>query len=174
MIPNLILNNTKFNTMETTSNANELMNYKAKEARETKNIELARKLIKILDTSDYEAMKMIFAEDFKFYWGSSDEPISFQDFIPVHKMFYSAFPDYTHTIEDIFTSGNYVVARIFLTATHKNEFQGIPPTHNKIAYKSIMILEIREDKVKNAYVVEDEMTMMQQLGMELKMKEEKE
>ena len=157
--------------METASISDELMNYRAREVRETKNIQLARKLIKILDTSDYEAMKMIFVENFKLYWGSKDEPISLQDFIPVHKMFYSAFPDYTHTIEDIFASGNYTVARILLTATHKNEFQGIPPTHNKIAYKSIQILEIHEDKVKNAYIVEDEMTMMQQLGMELKMRE---
>jgi predicted ester cyclase len=156
--------------METASTPEEIMDYKAREAREAKNIELARKLIKILDTSDYDAMKMIFAEDFNLYWGSSNEPISLKDFIPLHKMFYSAFPDYTHTIEDIFVSENVIVLRILLTATHKNEFQGIHPTHNKIAYKSIQILEIHEGRVKSAYVIEDEMTMMEQLGMELKMK----
>jgi steroid delta-isomerase-like uncharacterized protein len=158
--------------METASAMNELMDYKAREARESKNLELSRKLIKILDTSDYEAMKKLFAPDWKLYWASSKEPITLQDFIPVHKMFYSAFPDYTHKIEDIFACGDHVVARILLTGTHQNEFQGIPPTQKKIAYVSIQIYEFQREKLTTAYVVEDEMTMMQQLGMEMKMKEE--
>jgi predicted ester cyclase len=158
--------------METASTPKEIKNNKARETSEGKNIGLAMKLVRALDSSDYESLKLILSKDFNLYWGSSNEPISFEDFIPVHKMFYSAFPDYTHTVEDVFATENYVVLRILLTATHKNEFQGISPTNNKISYKSIQILEIHKDRIKNAYVVEDEMTMMQQLGMELKMKVE--
>jgi len=157
--------------METELINDRLKSYQLKEITELKNIELAKRFIEFLDSSDYDSMKKIFSNDFKLYWGSTNEPLSLEDFIPLHKMFYTAFPDYKHSIEGIFASGNYVVARILLTATHKNDFQGIAPTNKKIAYKSIQIYEIQKDKLKTAHAVEDEMTMMQQLGMELKMKD---
>ena len=106
--------------------------------------------------------------------GSSNEPISFEDFVPLHKMFYTAFPDYTHNIKNIFASDNYVVVQFDISATHKGEFQGVPPSNEKVVYKAIQICEIIDNKLKTVYAMDDDLSLMMQLGMELKMKEEKE
>ncbi len=88
-------------------------------------------------------------------------------------LFYGAFPDYAHTIDDIFAKGDKVVARMTFTGTHKNEFQGIPPTGNTIEYTGIQIWKIMNGKIAEAWDQEDTLTMMMQLGMELKPREEK-
>jgi len=155
--------------METEQLKGELNKYQLKAAQEAKNMDFTKELLKFLDTSDYDALRMICAEDWKLYLGSSEEPMSLQDFIPLHKMFYTAFPDYSHTIENIFASRDYVVVKVLLTATHKNEFQGIAPTNKKIAYRGIQIYEFKGDRLNTVHAVDDDLTMMTQLGMELKM-----
>ena len=145
-----------------------LAEYQQKEARETKNIELVKKSIKFLDSSELDSLSTIVSEDFKLYMNSSKEPMSLNDFKPMHKMFYSAFPDYSHKIENVFASGDYVVVQVLLTGSHESEFQGIAPTNNKIKYKSIQVYKISEDKVDAVYAMEDDLTMLTQLGLELK------
>lgn len=150
---------------------NKLNQYQEKEALEVRNIDFAKKILKAIDNSNYDSLKIIFANDWKLYMGSSNEPMNFEDFVPLHKMFYTALPDYTHIIKNIFASGNYVVLQVDLTATHKGEFQGIPPSNKKIVYKAIQIYEIVDNKLKTVYAMDDELSLMTQLGMELKMKE---
>ena len=146
---------------------NELAVYKQKEVMETKNIELAKKSLKYLDTSDYDSLSMICTENFKVYLNTNMEPMYLNDFKPLHKMFYTAFPDYSHKIENVFASGDYVVFQVLLSGTHKNEFQGIAPTNKKIEYKGIQIIQIKEGKLEAVYAVDDNLTMMTQIGFEL-------
>ena len=57
---------------------------------------------------------------------------------------------------------------ILLTGTHKSEFQGIAPTNNKITYKGIQVYKIEGDELVSVYAVDDDLTMLTQLGLELK------
>ena len=144
---------------------NELNAFKQKEAIENNNIELARKSLKFLDTSDLDSVRLISTEDFKIYLNTKEKPMYIDDFKPMHKMFYSAFPDYSHKIINIFASGDYVIAQVLLSGTQKNEFLGIAPTNNKIEYKGIQILKFEEGKLAEVHVVDDDLTMMTQLGL---------
>jgi predicted ester cyclase len=58
-------------------------------------------------------------------------------------------------------------------ATHKADFQGIPPTGNKIKYYQISLAQVKNGKIQGWWIVEDNLGMMMQLGMELKPKEVK-
>jgi predicted ester cyclase len=60
------------------------------------------------------------------------------------------------------------VMRCTLTATHQCRFPGfleMPPTGKSICQRQIHILRVREGKVAEHWVVRDDLTMMQQLGL---------
>ena len=73
---------------------------------------------------------------------------------------------------DIFGYDDKVVIRIDYTGTHKEKFMDIESTGEIFFYKGIHILEFSNGKVINWWAVEDELGMMSQLGIELKLKEE--
>jgi predicted ester cyclase len=54
----------------------------------------------------------------------------------------------------------------------KGEFQGIPPTGKKIEYGTLQLWIIKEGKIAVLWLQGDILMMMNQLGMELKPKQE--
>jgi len=77
----------------------------------------------------------------------------------------SAFPDYHQTIEDLIAEGDKVVVRFTATATHKGEFMGIAPTGKQATWMGFEVLRIVGGKCVEAWVVADELGMLQQLGV---------
>ena len=76
-------------------------------------------------------------------------------------MMFSAFPDFTVTLEDL----HKVVARLKWTGTQENEFMGMPVTGKSFAINVIDIFRIEDGKVKEHWGVSDMMARMGQLGM---------
>ena len=52
---------------------------------------------------------------------------------------YAAFPDYTHTPEEILAVGDRVILRTTNRATHSGDFQGIAPTGRHVSLGPIDI-----------------------------------
>lgn len=147
--------------------AEELIKYQANNSLEVVNIEIVQSFYKLLDEVNLDAVEALMATEGEIYYQSMDEPGHFDDMKPLIEIFYTAFPDYKHNIESIFASGDMVVARITYSGTHKDTFMEIPPTGNKFAYKGIFMFQLRDHKVLKMWGVEDELTMMRQLGLEL-------
>lgn len=80
------------------------------------------------------------------------------------QMMHTAFPDLHFQVDDIFASGDKVVARITVHGTHQGEFMGMQPSGKKIAVKGIDIVRFADGKLIEHWGVTDAMTMMQQLG----------
>jgi predicted ester cyclase len=78
--------------------------------------------------------------------------------------FVEAFPDLRLTVEDIFSGGNMVAARVSFRGTHHGEFQGIPPTGKEVAFSSIEIDRMVEGKVAEHWFEMDLLGLMGQLG----------
>jgi predicted ester cyclase len=78
--------------------------------------------------------------------------------------FVEAFPDLRLTVEDIFSAGNMVAARVAFRGTHRGEFQGIPPTDKEVAFSSIEIDRIVDGKVQEHWFELDQLGLMRQLG----------
>jgi steroid delta-isomerase-like uncharacterized protein len=77
----------------------------------------------------------------------------------------SAFPDFRHNIEDMVAEGEDKVAvRFNITATHKGEFQGIPPTGKKVSMSAMDLMTIIDGKITEEWVILDMMGLMQQIG----------
>jgi predicted ester cyclase len=78
--------------------------------------------------------------------------------------FAEAFPDIRLTIQDIFSEGDMVAARVAFRGTHRGEFQGIPPTGKEVAFTSIEVNRVVDGKVEEHWVELDLLGLMQQLG----------
>ena len=148
----------------------ELNKFKQSETLKATNIELAKKFYKHLDAVQLDSLRALFVPDTKIYYESGD-PISFNDIAPLIKMFYASFPDYKHEFDDIIATDDKVIFRITYSGTFKNPFMEIKPNGTKFKYKGIQIFQFADNMVTNFWAVEDELGMMQQLGMELQMKE---
>ena len=104
---------------------------------------------------------------------ASRDPESMKQFIHIITQ---AFPNHHHAIfqrkgfanEDLIAEGDKVVMRCILTGTHQGRFPGfleMPPTGKAICQRQIHILRVRDSKVAEHWVVRDDLTMMQQLGL---------
>ena len=79
--------------------------------------------------------------------------------------FRTAFPDVRATIDDLLVEGDRVVARTHWNGTHRGDFFGIPPTGKAFTITAIDILRVVDGKVVEHWGNEDDLSMMQQLGV---------
>jgi len=82
-----------------------------------------------------------------------------------------AFPNATHTVDDVIAEKDKVAFRATTNATHQGEFMGIQPKGEKIKITFDGFWLVREGKIVEWWSEYDALGMMQQLGMELKPKE---
>src|SRR4030067_2868113 len=66
-------------------------------------------------------------------------------------MFYAAFPDLRHVVEDTVAEGDKEVLSFTLEGTHKGDFMGIPATGKKVRVSAIAIFPIADGKVTRAF-----------------------
>ena len=76
----------------------------------------------------------------------------------------SAFPDLKITIDLQVAEGDLVVAHATTTGTMKGEFAGMPPSGKTATWESIHIARVKDGKVVEHWSVEDQFSMLQQLG----------
>ena len=79
--------------------------------------------------------------------------------------FRAAFPDFRYTIEDEIVAGDKLVHRLSARGTQKGEFQGAPATGKQAVWSEIHIGRLANGKVVEHWGLEDQLGMMQQLGL---------
>ena len=79
-------------------------------------------------------------------------------------MFFAAFPDIQHTLEDQLAEGDKVAVRLTIRGTQQGEFQGIPATGKAITMTSLNILHFANGKIAEQWVETDNLGLLQQLG----------
>lgn len=75
-----------------------------------------------------------------------------------------AFPDIEFTIKDQVAEGDEVVTRWEAHGTQKGEFMGIPPSGKEVTVTGLSINRVQNNKIKEAWLEWDSLSMMQQLG----------
>jgi steroid delta-isomerase-like uncharacterized protein len=103
----------------------------------------------------------------------SSNPMSGEENIEFTKMIMDAIPDMSHNFEEIYAVDNKVIARCMIEGTHVGELEGFPTPGNTFKISSIYIFTIKDGKIIEMRDETDMLGFMQQLGMELKPKEEK-
>ncbi len=77
----------------------------------------------------------------------------------------SAFPYFEYKIEYEIAEGDTVVQRWTARATHKGEFQGIPPTGRRGTVTGITIYRLSVGEIVEGWTNADMLGLMQQLGV---------
>ena len=149
----------------------ELEEYKAQAEVEEQNKIMVRQFYNALDGQDYEKIDAFMSDDIILHYAGFPEPIKREGIIEFVRYYYTAFPDNTHNVEEFIAKGDKVIALVHQRATHKGEYESIPPTGIQVDYYASDIWRVAEGKIVEAWVVEDNLSLMMQLGMELKPKE---
>ena len=154
----------------------ELEAFKAQAGVEEANKALATRYNEAWESGDLEAIKEIYSPDF--VWHASDGgDYSSEEMIEINRkaieQHKTAFPDMTIIKEDVIVKGDKVITRYTLRGTHTGDVEGIPATGNKIEFSGIEIIRIENGKIVKSWEENNLLRFYQQLGMELKPKEEK-
>ncbi|MBI1879025.1 MAG: ester cyclase [Chloroflexi bacterium] len=116
----------------------------------TGNLALAQELI-TADAIDHQAMP-----------GQEQGLAGFKQIVT---MLRTAFPDLQVTAEDMIAEGDKVVGRWTMRGTHKGEFMGITATGKSFTMTGIDIIRFAGDKAVEHWGNQDDLGMMQQLGV---------
>jgi predicted ester cyclase len=79
--------------------------------------------------------------------------------------FMTGFPNSQFTAEEMIMEGDKLVVRYRLQATHRGEFNGIPPTGKQATLNGITILRFTNGKVVERWNETDFLGFLQQLGV---------
>jgi steroid delta-isomerase-like uncharacterized protein len=79
-------------------------------------------------------------------------------------MYRSAFSNLETTIEDLIAEDDKVVGFLILRGTHTGNFMGIPATGKQIAFRTMDIFRIDDDKIVEHWAMPDQFSLRQQLG----------
>jgi steroid delta-isomerase-like uncharacterized protein len=148
----------------------ELEAMKAQAEVEEQNKEIARELFTAVDAGNFDKLKEIFADDFSLKVPGFSEPWGMDMLFQVIKSHYTAFPDWTHVIEDVVAEGEKVAVKLNQKGTHKAEYEGIPATGIEATLPAMHLFTLKNGRVVDWFVVEDYLGLYMQLGMELKPK----
>lgn len=77
----------------------------------------------------------------------------------------AALPDRKLTINDVVAEGDKVTVRTTLTGTHQGEMEGIPATGKTASIPGITIFRMDKGKIAEGWVLNDHLSLMQQLGV---------
>ena len=149
----------------------ELGELKAQAEVEEQNKAAMTRWFEVAYTGDLKDIEGLFATDYISHWGEISWTL--EEHIQAHNVLFTAFPDITHEVNSLVAEADRVVIRVTVAGTHEGEYMGIPPTGNKIKYTGMLEARFSEGKITEVWGVGDMITLMQQLGMELKPKEEK-
>jgi len=150
----------------------ELEEFKAQAAVEEQNIKLIKSFFEVV-TGDVEKMRDYYGPDTVYYNPSGrSDPTPGDEDIEETKVFVGAFPDLSVNIEEIYAVDNKVIARLMTEGTQVGELEGFPTPGNTYKISSIYIFTIKDGKIVEIRADADMLGFYQQLGMELKPKEE--
>ncbi len=91
-------------------------------------------------------------------------PLDRDGFRQMSAMFYAAFPDLVHHVDEQTAEGDRVVNRLAVRGTHRGEFQGIAPTGRRIEMAAISIQRVDAGRLVGGWILADLAGLLQQLG----------
>jgi steroid delta-isomerase-like uncharacterized protein len=137
------------------------------EEQEQKNKDVAYQLFEAHNRQDIEKMGQLVSSsnnNYSFHLPGMP-PMDWNGHKQLLAVLFNAFPDFYHKLEDMVAEGDRVAVRFTITATHRGEFQGIPPTGKQISIGGTDFLTIAGGKITEEWVSIDMMGWMQQLGV---------
>jgi predicted ester cyclase len=134
------------------------------EAQLEANKQVLRRLLDGMDSGNWAVLDSVLSPDLVVHFPG--DRLDRQETEATTRMFYTAFPDLSHTIEDLLAIDDKVVLRATDRGTHRGDFQGIAPTGKAVACEVIAIYRLADGKIVEIWEQGDFLGLRQQLGAE--------
>jgi predicted ester cyclase len=128
------------------------------------NIAVSRRFGDAIASGNVQALQADLAPNFVGHFPGAPGPLDVEGVKQLITVFASAFPGSHFEIVDEFAAGDKVVIRWTYHATHRGDFQGLPPTGKPIMMTGITILCMTGGKVVEYAVELDQLGLLRQLG----------
>ena len=127
------------------------------------NRALARRSWETLD--DPDSLEEVYAADV--VWHNPDQDLQgIEGAKQFTRMFKTAFPDMSATVEDVIAEGDKVVTRVTFRGTHQGETEEFgPPTGRQVEGPGLSIHRIEGGKIVEEWNSYDSLSLLQQLGL---------
>jgi predicted ester cyclase len=132
-----------------------------------RNKAISRRWIEVFNERDDAAEADVRAHDYIAHAPTSLEPAPLDSKAWTRFLagFVEGFPDLQITVEDAVGEGDLVAQRVHFTGTHTGEFQGLPPTHRKVAFSGLELNRFVDGRVVEHWFQLDALGLLQQLGL---------
>ena len=114
-----------------------------------------RRYFQELDKGNFAALEEVCAPTYTAHFPGAPGPMPREAAVQLFTMFYAAFPDLYHTVDDQLADGDKVAVRLTIRGTHQHEFQGIPPTGKQIAMSALNIFHMPDGRIAEHWVEYD-------------------
>lgn len=126
------------------------------------------RVFEMMDQTDQRqsgGLRELLAPGFQMVMGGNP-PVDADTWLGMSEMFYAAFPDGKHRIEEVHDVGSdRVVLRATFDGTHTNDFMGIAPTGKQVQVSFLNLDRFADGKLLEHRAQVDMFGLMQQLGV---------
>ena len=137
------------------------------------NSSVVSKWLSEINKENYEELYAeLWSDSCKQYFNSSSEAVEYDDFKQMLHGLYTEYPDIEHEIHEIIACDDKVFARFSGKVLHDTIMIGAPATGKEIEWNAMAIFQLSNGKIQQRWEVTDLLGMYQQLGMELRKREE--
>jgi steroid delta-isomerase-like uncharacterized protein len=120
---------------------------------------------KAFDNRNIDQALALLAPNFTAHLAGIAEPLERESFKQFGMTFYLAFANSQHSFDEVIAVDDKVVTCGTFTATHVDEFQGLPPTGKQIQLSIMHIDRVENGKITEHWGQGDALGLMQQLGI---------
>jgi predicted ester cyclase len=124
-------------------------------------------VVRFFDEVDRENYNVVTSEllspDYQDHMPGTKKSKSWEELRGTIDVWHRGFPDLNHTIHDVFSDGNKVVARGITRGTHKGKFAGFEPTGEEISLTFICIFQVEDGKLTDRWPQFDYYGWLEQL-----------
>jgi steroid delta-isomerase-like uncharacterized protein len=128
------------------------------------NKKIVQRYQEIYNLNDLDALGEVVSQDLRTPKIMAGIPTGIEGAKAAHRIMLAAFPDYQTIIDDLFSEGDKVAARISMSGTNTGSFLGIPATGKHVSFTGIYIARIADGKIVEHWGEEDSVSLLQQLG----------
>ena len=125
---------------------------------------IVQRFIEGFKTNDLATLKKLMAPDYVAHAPGMPGPLDRETVLQRISMLFAAFSDLSIIIEDQIAEGDRVASRFTWRATHTGDYQGLAPTGKQVAVSIVTIERIKDGKIVERWVNQDNLGLMQQLG----------
>jgi steroid delta-isomerase-like uncharacterized protein len=129
------------------------------------NKTIIRRWVEGINKHDLSIVDKVVSGDYVYHGPGGQDVKGPESFKQLATASLTGLPDLHYAIEDMVAEGDKVAVRYTMTATHKGEYRGIPPTGKRIKTTSAIFYRIADGKIVEALPYSDSLAMYQQMGV---------